>query len=78
MKTKEMKTNIAPSSTHGHFIEMTKKVIELDKINETFYVEEPSELTTNNHTTIINDEECIITCQQVYNHFTGKSIKSQD
>lgn len=72
------KTNIAPSSTHGHFIEKTTKVIELDKINETFYVEEPSELTTTNHTTIKNEEECLITCQVVYNHFLGKELKSKD
>lgn len=72
------KINIAPSSTHGHFIEKTMKVIELDKINETFYVEEPSELTTTNHTVIINEEECLITCQTVFNHFLGKEIKSKD
>ncbi len=72
------KVNISPSSTHGHFIEKAIKVVELDSINEIYYVEGPSELTTNNHTTINNEEDCMIICQTVYNHFLGKEIKSKD
>lgn len=74
----EPKINIAPSSTTGHFIEKTTRVVEIDKVNETYYVEEPCELTTQNHTTLVSDDEGIITCQTVYNHFLGKSLKSKD
>lgn len=72
------KINIAPSSTHGHFIEEAEQVINLDEVNETFHVKGKSKLTTSNHTTIENEEDCLITCQVVYNPFKDIFTKSKD
>lgn len=76
MQTK--KVNVAPSSTHGHFIEEAKQVINLDNVNETFHVKGKSKLTTTNHTTLEIEEDCLITCQTVYDPFSGVFIKSKD
>ena len=73
-----MKINIAPSSNNGHCITKTKKVINLDLINETYLIEEPAELVTENHTTLIQEEEGLITCQVVYNPFARMFEKSKD
>ena len=73
-----MNINIAPSSNNGHFITKTKKVINLDLINETYLIEEPAELVTENHTTLIQEEEGLITCQVVYNPFARMFEKSKD
>lgn len=54
---KTAKINVAPSSTSGHFITKTNKVINLDNVNETFFVEEPAELVTQNHTTLVQKEK---------------------
>lgn len=70
--------NVAPSSSHGHFIENAEQVIALDKVNETFHVKGKSKLTTTNHTEVVNDEECLITCQTVYDPFKGVFVKSKD
>lgn len=78
MSTQTKKVNVAPSSTHGHFIEGAKQVVNLDKVNETFHVKGKSELTTNNHTTLKLGEDCLITCQTVYDPFTGAFNKSRD
>lgn len=72
------KVNVAPSSSHGHFIEEAKNVINLDNINETFLVEGKSKLTTTNHTTLELEEDCLITCQKVYNSFSKMFEKSKD
>lgn len=72
------KVNVAPSSSHGHFIQGAKQVVNLDNVNETFHVKGKSELTTNNHTTLKQDEDCLITCQTVYDPFTGAFNKSRD
>lgn len=72
------KVNVAPSSSHGHFIEGAKQVVNLDKVNETFHVKGKSELTTNNHTSLRLDEDCLITCQTVFDPFTGAFNKSRD
>lgn len=77
MQTKT-KVNVAPSSTHGHFIEGAKQVINLDKVNETFQVKGESQLTTSNHTTLEIKEDCLITCQTVFNPFTNAFTKSRD
>ena len=77
MKTKT-KVNVAPSSTHGHFIEDAVKVVNLDKVTETFLVEGKSRLTTNNHTTLEIREDCLITCQNVYNPFSKMMERSKD
>lgn len=76
VKTK--KVNVAPSSSHGHFIEEAEQVVNLDTVNETFRVKGKSKLTTNNHTTIVNEESCLITRQTVYDPFKGVFVKSQD
>lgn len=77
MSTKT-KINVAPSSTSGHYITKTQKVINLDKVNETFLVEEPAELVTENHTSLIQEEKGLITCQMVYNPFAKMFEKSYD
>lgn len=70
--------NVAPSSTEGHFVEQSKKVVNLDKVNETFLVEGKSKLTTKNHTTLDMKEDCLITCQVVYDPFQKAFEKSKD
>lgn len=70
--------NVAPSATEGHFVENAKEVINLDVINETFKVEGKSKLVTKNHTSLEMEEDCLITCQTVYEPFKGVFIKSKD
>ena len=72
------KVNVAPSSDSGHYIEKAKQVINLDEVNETFLVEGESDLTTKNHTTLKNQESCLITCQVVYDPFAKAFEKSRD
>ncbi len=72
------KVNVAPSSTEGHFIENAKNVVNLDQVNETFLVEGKSTLTTKNHTSLKIEEDCLITCQNVYNPFSKMFEKSRD
>lgn len=76
MKPKEI--NIAPSSTEGHFVKNAEQVINLDNTNETFLIKGKSTLTTKNHTTLHMKEDCIITCQNVYDPFKTAFIKSKD
>lgn len=79
MKTKTInRVNVAPSSTEGHFIKGAKKVVNLDKINETFHVKGASVLETKNHTSLEIEQDCLITCQVVYNPFSKMFTKSQD
>lgn len=77
MKTVE-KVNVAPSSTEGHFVKGAKNVVNLDEVNETFLVEGSAVLETKNHTSLEIEEDCIITCQVVYNPFSKMFTKSQD
>lgn len=77
MKT-ETKVNVAPSSTEGHFVKNAKQVVALDEINEVFEVRGESELVTKNHTSLKMKEDCLITCQQVYDPFKGVFEKSKD
>ena len=77
MKTTTL-VNVAPSSTEGHFIKGAKQVINLDKINETFHVRGSSVLETKNHTSLEIKEDCLITCQVVYNPFAKMYSKSRD
>lgn len=74
----KQRVNVAPSSTEGHFVKGAKKVINLDSVNETFLVEGPSILETKNHTSLEQKEDCIITCQVVYNPFGKMYTKSND
>lgn len=70
--------NVAPSSTSGHFVKGADKVINLDTVNEVFYVEGSSELVTKNHTTLKQPKSCLITTQVVYNPFSKLYEKSRD
>lgn len=72
------KVNVSPSSTEGHFVKGAKQVVELDKISETYFVQGASDLVTKNHTTLNMDEDCLITCQQIYNPFAKMYEKSLD
>jgi hypothetical protein len=79
MKTETLKRiNVAPSSDEGHFIEDAKQVIDLDVVNETFAVKGAAKLVTKNHTTLVIEEDCIITCQQVFDPFKNIRVKSKD
>jgi len=78
MENQTIKRNVAPSSTEGHYVEGAKNVVDLDVVNETFFVEGESKLTTKNHTDLIMQEDCIITCQTVYNPFKKMFEKSRD
>jgi len=73
-----IKVNVAESSTEGHFIEKAKKIVNLDKVNETYYVKGGGIMTTKNHTTLEIGEDCLITCQNVYNPFSKSFEKSKD
>ena len=73
-----VKKNIAPSSDNGHFVEGKAQVIDLDIQNETFVVKGKSKLTTANHTSLDLDENCLITCQQVFDHLKQAFQKSKD
>jgi len=77
METKT-KVNVAPSSDEGHYVEKAQQVVSLDEVNETFLVKGESELTTKNHTTLEMKDDCLITCQQVYNPFQKTFEKSRD
>lgn len=78
MNTTETKVNVAPSSTEGHFIKGARQVVNLDNVNETFSVKGASVLETKNHTTLEIEEDCLITCQVVYNPFGKMYTKSRD
>ena len=78
MIKEQRKVNVATSSTHGHWVEGAEQVVNLDNVNETFHVKGKSELTTNNHTTLKQEEDCLITCQTVYDPFTKVFNKSRD
>ncbi len=79
MKTEIMnKVNVAPSSTEGHFIKGAKQVINLDKINEIFHVKGSAILETKNHTSLEIKDDCLITCQVVYNPFSKMFEMSKD
>lgn len=73
-----LRVNIAPTSDNGHFVEKAKKVINLDDVTETFFVEGESQLTTKNHTTLDMKDDCLINCQVVYNPFAKMYERSRD
>lgn len=70
--------NVAPTSTEGHFVRKAKSVVNLDAINETFLVQGESELVTKNHTNLEMNEDCIITCQTIYDPFKEAFRKAED
>lgn len=75
---KELLINIAPSSEEGHFVKGAEQVINLDKINETFLVKGKAVLVTKNHTSLNIEEDCLITCQTVFNPYSKLYEKSKD
>lgn len=74
----QLEVNVAPSSTTGHFVKGAKEVIALDELMETFYVKGESQLVTKNHTTLELENQCLITCQQIYNPYLKMFEKSKD
>lgn len=79
MNTEILKgVNVAPSSTSGHYIQDAEKVVNLDNVAETFFVEGKSKLVTKNHTTLHQEKSCLITTQQVYNPFAKMFERSKD
>jgi hypothetical protein len=78
METVERGVNVAPSSTSGHFVKGAKKVIDIDNVTETFFVEGESELVTKNHTTLVQPKSCLITTQRVYNPFSKLFERAKD
>ena len=72
------KVNVAPSSTDGHYVSGAKNVVKIDDLNESFYVQGSSILESKNHTSLNMDDDCLITCQQVYNPLSKMFEKSLD
>lgn len=73
-----VKENVAKKSTAGHYVEKAKKVICLDGTKEAFFVEGEAELTTQNHTTLPLQKDCLIMPQQVFNPYKGLFERSKD
>jgi hypothetical protein len=78
MEQMEKMVNVAPTSTSGHFIKGAKNVVNIDNINDTYFVDGESELVTQNHTTLKQDNSCLITTQMVFNPFSKMFEKSLD
>lgn len=74
----EKRVNVAPSSDEGHFVENARNVVMLDDITESFIVEGESQLVTKNHTSLKMEEDCLVSCQVVYNPFEKMFEKSID
>lgn len=75
----EKLVNVASKeSTAGHFAKGAKRVVMLDDITETSFVEGDCVLSTKNHTDLKMKSDCLITIQQVYDPFTRLFQKSKD
>lgn len=75
----QTKVNVASKeSTSGHFAIGAKKVIMLDDITETSFIEGDCILSTKNHTDLSMKGDCLITIQNVYNPLTEMLEKSKD
>lgn len=73
------KINVASKeSTSGHFATGAKKVVMLDEITETSFIEGDCVLSTKNHTDLEMKSDCLITIQNVYNPLTKMLEKSRD
>lgn len=77
MNTK-VRVNVSPSSDEGHFVEGKVEVVMMDEVTEAFKVIGRSELVTKNHTILQMKEDCVVSCQQVYNPFTRLMERSRD
>ena len=80
MRTQELSgVNVASkTSTSGHFVQEARKVVNLDEVKDTYFVEGKSKLVTKNHTTLQQDSDCLITTQVVYNPFAKMFEQSKD
>jgi hypothetical protein len=79
MQTQTLEVNVASKeSTTGHFTKGAKRVVMLDEINETSFIEGDCILSTKNHTDLQMKSDCLITIQNVVNPFTGMYQKSKD
>lgn len=80
MRTQELPgVNVASkTSTSGHFVQEAGKVVNLDELKDTYFVEGSSKLVTKNHTTLRQNSDCLITTQQVYNPFAKMFEQSKD
>jgi len=78
METLIKGTNVAPSSNSGHYIQGAEKVVNLDEVRETYFVDGKSKLVTKNHTTLKQEQSCLITTQVVYDPFAKLFEKARD
>lgn len=77
MNTKTI--NVASKeSTSGHFTKNAKRVVMLDSVTETSFVEGDCLLTTKNHTDLPMKSDCLITIQNVYDPFNKMFQKAKD
>jgi hypothetical protein len=66
------------TSTSGHFIQGARRVVNLNEVKDTYFVEGKSQLVTKNHTTLNQERSCLITTQVVYNPFAKMFEQSKD
>jgi len=78
MEQTATRVNVAPTSDSGHYVNGARRVVNLDEVTESFFVEGKSQLTTKNHTTLAMNEDCLVNCQVVYNPFTKMMERSRD
>jgi len=79
MNTEIKGVNVASKvSTSGHFIQDARKVVNLDEVKDTYFVEGKSKLVTKNHTTLHQERSCLITTQVVFNPFSKMFEQSKD
>lgn len=79
MNTEIKGVNVASKvSNSGHFVQEARKVVNLDEVKDTYFVEGKSKLVTKNHTTLKQDKDCLITTQVVYNPFAKMYEQSKD
>lgn len=75
----QTQVNVASKeSTSGHFAKGATKVVMVDEINETRFIEGDSVLSTKNHTDLNMKSDCLITIQNVYDPFSKMFQKSRD
>jgi len=74
----ESRVNVAPTSDSGHYVEKAEKVVNLDEVTESFFVEGSSIMTTKNHTNLSIEGGSLVSCQQVYNPFSKMMEKAKD
>lgn len=77
----ELKTatpNVAPQSTHGHYIKDAKAVFCISEIKEAFFVEGDSIMTSINHGQTPIKDGSLQMPQQVYNNYSKSLERSKD